>query len=159
MQITVPATSFELYWEQGGAIYNKGWKVTSFFSYSHLYFSLNNSYCGLVLAGGYILVYHKPERMSDLYSDNETGITNMSIDQISALHSLISEIQPHKGQMNVWRQEEGGGTEDVKMCKSCQAQEVWTACFGSLANLLLHTSVTAMYLLFFIATLKSVNVH
>lgn len=54
MQITVPATPFELFLEQGGAIYNKGWKIMLVFPFSSFYFLLINSYCELVLVGGYI---------------------------------------------------------------------------------------------------------
>lgn len=54
MQITVPATPFELFLEQGGALYNKGWKIMSVFPFSSFYFLLINSYSELVLVDGYI---------------------------------------------------------------------------------------------------------
>lgn len=53
MQITIPATHFELFLEQGGEIHNKGWK-SSVFPFMNFYFLVINSYCELVLVGEYI---------------------------------------------------------------------------------------------------------
>lgn len=63
MQITVPATLFELFSEQGEAIHNKEWK-SSVFPFLSFSFLLINSYCELVLVGGYILVFCESESMS-----------------------------------------------------------------------------------------------
>lgn len=43
MQITVPATPFELFLEQGGAIHNKGWEIMLVFPFSSFSFSLINT--------------------------------------------------------------------------------------------------------------------
>lgn len=54
MEVTIPATPSELFLEQGGAIYNKEWKILLVFPFSSFCRSLINSYCELVLVGGYI---------------------------------------------------------------------------------------------------------
>lgn len=58
--------------------------------------------------------------MSYLHSDCETSTTNIPIDWVSVLHSVIWEIWTHKGQMDVWGQEEGGNIEAHTLHKGCQ---------------------------------------
>ena len=112
MQITVPATPFEMFLEQGGAIHNKGWKIMSVFPFSSFYFSFINSYLLWISSGWWIhfgVLWVWEHILPPFRLRNST--TNMSIDWVPVLHSAIWEIWPHKGQMDVWGQEGGGSIE------------------------------------------------